>query len=117
MNFKEVISKIESQKAIKENGGITSILPPFPRLAEEYGGFTKGSITAITANSGVGKTKFVKYLCVISYLKTALANGLTPKIFYFALEESESDFWLSFVSMYLYEKFKISVSVKEPLLP
>jgi hypothetical protein len=115
MNFKEVISKIESQKAIKENGGITSILPPFPRLAEEYGGFTKGSITAITANSGVGKTKFVKYLCVISYLKTALANGLTPKIFYFALEESESDFWLSFVSMYLYEKFKISVSVKELL--
>lgn len=115
MQFKEVISKIESQKAIKERGGITSILPPFPRLAEEYGGFTKSSITAITASSGVGKTKFVKYLCVISYLKTALANGLQPKIFYFALEESETDFWLSFVSMYLYEKFQISVSVKELL--
>jgi len=115
MHFKEVISKIEAQKAIKENGGVTSILPPFPRLAEHYGGFTKGSLTAITANSGVGKTKFVKYLCVISYLKTALAAGLTPKIFYFALEESETDFWLSFVSMYLYEKFGISVSPKELL--
>lgn len=113
MSFKEVIGRIERQKQIKESGGITSIVPPFPRLADEYGGFTKGSITCITANSGVGKTKFVKYLGVISYLRTALKHNLTPKIFYFALEESENEFWLSFISMYLYEKFKVSVSVKE----
>jgi hypothetical protein len=115
MKFHEVVNKIEKQKSIKESGGITSIVPPFPRLAEEYGGFTKGSITCVTANSGVGKTKFIKYLCVISFLKTALANKIQPKIFYFALEESETDFWLSFISMYLYEKWKISISVKELL--
>ena len=112
-DFEKVLAQIERNKTIKENGGITSILPPFPRLAERYGGFTKGSITAITAGSGVGKTKFVKYFTIMNIFKRTVNSNIKPKVFYFALEESETDFWLSFIAMYLYEKFKITISVSQ----
>ena len=113
MTFEEILSTIENNKNLKEQGGITSILPPFSRLAQKYGGFTKGSITAITAGSGVGKTKFVKYMTVFNVFKQVQNSTLKPKIFYFALEESETDFWLSFISMYIALKYKESISVSE----
>lgn len=113
MNFQELISTVERNKTIKELGGITSILPPFPRLATRYGGFTKGSITAITASSGVGKTKFVKYFTIMNIYKQTFNTSIQPKIFYFALEESATDFWLSFIAMFLYEKYKITISVTQ----
>lgn len=112
-DFERVLGQIERNKGIKESGGITSILPPFPRLGEKYGGFTKGSITAITAGSGVGKTKFVKYFTIMNIFKRTINSNIKPKIFYFALEESETDFWLSFIAMYLYEKYKITISVSQ----
>lgn len=114
MKFTEILSTIERNKTIKEAGGITSILPPFPRLSESYGGFTKGSITAITAASGVGKTKFVKFFTILNiYKQTFGQSAIRPKVFYFALEESATDFWLSFISMFLYEKYKKTVSVTQ----
>lgn len=113
MNFDKILSTVQRNKELKESGGITSILPPFERLSEYYGGFTKGSITAITAGSGVGKTKFVKYLTVLNIFQKAVKSQINPKIFYFALEESETDFWLSFISMYLAKKFNENVSVSQ----
>jgi len=113
LSFDDIISGIEKNKLIKESGGITSILPPFSRLAEKYGGFTRGSITAITAGSGVGKTKFVKYMTVFNVFMQIRQSSIKPKIFYFALEESETDFWLSFISMYIALKYNESISVSE----
>lgn len=110
-DFKALVSKLETNKTIKENGGITSILPPFERLAERYGGFTKGSITAITAGSGIGKTKFVKYFTILNIYKRTFNTAIKPKVFYFALEESEDDFWFSFIAVFLYEKYKITISI------
>lgn len=113
LQFSDVYAQIERNKNIKDSGGITSILPPFPRLAENYGGFTKPGITAITAGSGVGKTKFVKYFTILNIFKRTYKTNIKPKVFYFALEESETDFWMSFISMYLYEKYKITISVSQ----
>ena len=113
LRFDDVFSQIERNKTIKENGGITSILPPFDRLAQNYGGFTRGSITAITAGSGVGKTKFVKYFTILNIYKRTYKTNVKPKVFYFALEESETDFWMSFISMFLYEKYKVTISVSQ----
>jgi len=96
LGFNDVLSQIERNKSIKELGGITSILPPFDRLGQNYGGFTRGSITAITAGSGVGKTKFVKYFTILNIFKRTFGTNIKPKVFYFALEESETDFWMSF---------------------
>lgn len=111
--FEDLINVIERNKRIKEEGGITSILGPFDRLSQHYGGFTKSSITAITASSGVGKTKFVKYFTVHNVLKQIHGTNIKAKIFYFALEENQTDFWLSFICSYLYQKYKLNVSVTQ----
>lgn len=115
MSFEKILAQIEHNKTLKETGGLTSIPPPFPRLAEHYGGFTKGSITCLTAASGVGKSKFAKYMTILNiYKQVRLSNsGIKPKIFYFALEESATDFWLSFISIYMYEKHKITITVQQ----
>lgn len=113
MKFESIIKQIERNKFIKESGGLTSIPPPFPRLAKYYGGFTKGSITCITSSSGTGKTKLTKYLTVLNIYKQTFNSNIKAKIFYFALEESATDFWLSFISFYLYEKYKLTVSVSD----
>lgn len=113
LNFQKLIGVIERNKRIKEEGGITSILGPFDRLSQYYGGFTKSSITAITASSGVGKTKFVKYLTVHNVLRKTHGTNIKVKIFYFALEENQTDFWLSFISSYLYQKHKINISTAQ----
>lgn len=115
MSFEKLLAQIEHNKTLKETGGLTSIPPPFPRLAEHYGGFTKGSITCLTAASGVGKSKFAKYMTILNiYKQVRLSNsGIRPKIFYFALEESATDFWLSFISIYMYEKHKITITVQQ----
>jgi hypothetical protein len=113
MNFQKLVNVIEKNKQIKENSGITSILSPFPRLSQVYGGFTKSSITAITASSSVGKTKFVKFMTVHNILERTHNTHVTPKIFYFALEENATDFWLSFICSFLYRKFQINISVAQ----
>jgi hypothetical protein len=113
MKFDKILSQLERNKTIKEQGGLTSIPPPFPRLAEYYGGFTKGSITCITSSSGTGKTKLTKFLTVLNIFKKTYNTNIKPKVFYFALEESETDFWLSFISYFLYEKYKLTVSISD----
>jgi len=113
IKFNDLVNVIENNRRIKEEGGITSILGPFDRLSQYYGGFTKGSITAITASSGVGKTKFVKYFTVHNVLRRTHRSNIKPKIFYFALEENQTDFWLSFISSYLYQQHKLNISVAQ----
>lgn len=113
MRFDQIIYEIERNKLVKESGGLTSVPPPFPRLALHYGGFTKGSITCITSSSGTGKTKLTKYLTILNVYKQTFNTNIKPKIFYFALEESATDFWMSFISYYLYEQHGITVSVAE----
>ena len=65
--FNRILGLIEKNRHIKMSGGLTSIPPPFPRLSEYYGGFTRGTITCLTSNSGTGKTKLAKYF---EYLQT-----------------------------------------------
>lgn len=109
--FNRILGLIEKNRHIKMSGGLTSIPPPFPRLSEYYGGFTRGTITCLTSNSGTGKTKLAKYLSVLNIYKQTFNTNIKPKVFYFALEESATDFWLSFISYFLYEKYKLTISV------
>ncbi len=59
--FDNLYNKIESNIEKKELGGITSIVPPFPRLAKKYPGWVKGTYSIITASSGI-KINFNLYL-------------------------------------------------------
>ena len=113
MRFESILKEIQRNRDIKDAGGLTSVPPPFKRLAHYYGGFTKGSITCITSSSGTGKTKLTKYLTILNVYKQTFNSNIKPKIFYFALEESATDFWMSFISYFLYEKYKLTISVAE----
>jgi replicative DNA helicase len=109
--FDKLLDKIVANKEVKEKGGVTSISPPFSRLAEVYPGFEKGKYFIFTASSGIGKTKLTKFLTIVSvYNFIKLNPSVKVKIKYFALEETEDEFWLSFLSAMLYEKFKIELS-------
>ncbi len=95
----------------KENGGFTSISPPFSRLAKKYPGWVKGTYTIISASSGVGKTKAAKFFAVTSVYDFIKKNpNVKAKIFYFALEESKEMFWLSMMSTILYTNYNIYLS-------
>lgn len=113
MKFESLVHEIDRNRLIKASGGLTSVPPPFARLSQSYGGFTRGSITCITSSSGTGKTKLTKYLTVLNIYKQTFNSNIKPKIFYFALEESATDFWLSFISFFLYEKYKLTISVAQ----
>lgn len=112
--FDRILNKIKVNKQIKESGGFTSISPPFPRLAEVYPGYEKGKYFIFTASSGIGKTKFTKFFAISSVYDFIKKNpSIKAKIKYFALEETEDEFWLSFLSTMLYEKHKIELSTTQ----
>lgn len=112
--FNKIYSTIERNQKLKKEGKVTTITPPFPRLAKVYPGWDKGMYTIITANSGIGKTKFAKFMTIMSVFRFIKLNPEVKVVIkYFALEETEEDFWLSFLSMLLYQKYKISISVPE----
>tara|TARA_R110000868_G_scaffold369503_1_gene632888 strand:+ start:1280 stop:2371 length:1092 start_codon:yes stop_codon:yes gene_type:complete len=112
--FNKIYSKIESNLIAKKAGKVTTISPPFPRLALKYPGWERGKYTIITANSGIGKTKFAKFMTITNiYNFIKLNPDVVCKIKYFALEETEEEFWLSFISAMLYEKYTISLSTAQ----
>lgn len=109
--FNNLYNKINDNYIKKGNGGLTSISPPFPRLAQKYPGWVKGTYTIVTASSGVGKTKAAKFFAVTSVYDFIKKNpNIKVKIFYFALEESKDMFWLSMMSTLLYTKYGIYLS-------
>ncbi len=112
--FNDLKDQIIYNKTKIESGGVTSISPPFQRLSKKYPGWVKGRQTLITASSGVSKTKFTKFLAVTSvvdFIKTR--KDVTAKVFFFALEESKEQFWLSIKSNLLFTRFGISISPTE----
>jgi len=112
--FDKILTKIQENKKLKESGKQLSIHPPFPRLADQFPGFEKGKLIEITAASGIGKTKFTKFFCITSIYNFIKLNPTTKvKLWYFALEETAEEFWLSFISTMLYEKFNIELSTAQ----
>lgn len=112
--FDKVYKRILENKQIKDEGKQLSIQPPFPRLAKKFPGFEKGKLIELTAASGIGKTKFTKFFCITSVYNFIKQNPATKvKLWYFALEETQEEFWLSFISTMLYEKYDIELSTAQ----
>ena len=82
-----------------------SIAELFPRLYAKFPGIIKGSYSAVTAASGVGKTKFAKFLYVNHAYKYCKENKIPLHIIYFALEESKEKFWITLMCDLLMEKY------------
>ncbi len=87
------LDELKNIKSDKDSGKIFCIpFENYPKLSTSVPGVVPGMIQMVTASSGVGKTQVTKALYVREPLEYALKHGLNLKIFYFALEESESEF-------------------------
>jgi len=109
--FNEIVQKIEENHNNKKRGRFNSIKLPFKRFSKYFPGFEKGKYYLFTASSGIGKTKITKFLVITAVYEFCRKNNIQYKQFYFALEESVEDFWLSFISTYLKITYNLDLSV------
>jgi hypothetical protein len=110
--FKGVIQKLKDFRQDRVDGKFNSIPVPFPRFAKIFPGWERGIYTIMTANSGVGKTKLTKFMIATSILKFAADHPqIKVRIRWYALEEGEDEFALSFISTILQLKYGISIDV------
>lgn len=111
--FKSVVNKIKDNRERRLSGKYNSILTPFKRLNKVFPGFEKGKFIIVTANSGVGKTQITKYLFVLGIYNFCKENNIPLKIFYFALEETKENFWLTILSNKLKQVYKLDIETSE----
>lgn len=110
--FDELITEIELKKQRRESGLHNSILSPFSNFNKSFPGLERGRYFLLTASSGIAKTKLTKFFFVNNTYNFCKKFNIPLKIYYFALEETKNNFWLSVISMRLFTKFGIQVDSK-----
>ena len=114
MKVNERIKQIREVKNLRDQGHMLCIpyYKPFPRLSNFVPGIVKGIMYKVTAGSGVGKTQLTKALFVmapLNYIRENPNSKFKLKIFYFALEENESEFIDSLICNQLAVKHKLHI--------
>jgi replicative DNA helicase len=102
--FNRTLELIKENKERAEKG-LSNVIPAkFTRFQQFVPGIDRKKYIIITASSGVGKSKYAKYMYVMNayeqYLKDP--NAFQLKIFYFCLEESKEAFMNSLISYKLF---------------
>jgi hypothetical protein len=114
--FDRSLSVVERLRDRAVNDLLNCVPLSFERTRKYYPGVEQGIYYCVTASSGVGKSKFAKYMFVTEPYKYTINNpdcGIKLKMFYFCLEESKESFMLSLISNYLFERYTIRMSVKQ----
>ncbi len=111
--IQERIQTYRDKKVLKESGKVIGapLYSSFPRLGDYLPEFPKGTMTMITANSGVGKSQLYRRLMIWNFYihyKKFPDSGFKPKWLVFLLEESKEEFIDALVSSLLFVKFGIS---------
>lgn len=116
--FNVILSNIKERQQRAISGKLNCIPLPFQRTATFFPGIERATMTIISASSGVGKSKFTRFLYiyyVYQYLKNNPDSDIRAKIFYFSLEESKERFFLSLISKWLLDNCDLRISIKELL--
>lgn len=93
------------------NQGFTMGLPKLESIID---GVTQGNSTLVFSGSGTGKSSFVLYAYVYKPLMEHLEDN-NFKVSFFALEMSAEMIMGKLLSMYIFEKYGIEISLKELL--
>jgi hypothetical protein len=117
MNFSSLKEEILKNKE-NHNTGYFNCLPfmGMNRLEKYIPGVEQATYFKIVANSGVGKSKLMRFLFIHSPLMYVEQNpelGIKLDIFYFSLEESRSKIIKSEICKYIHTKYGITISVKQ----
>lgn len=113
MLYKKVLEDIKSNKIIKEAGGHIGIEVPFPRLSQHIPLIDKGMSIGILAGSGVGKSRFCRYMYIYTPYKFYKKTGYKVKIFYYPLEDNKEKVYRNCICNYLFEECGIIISPEE----
>lgn len=111
--FDKTFNEIRKNKDVKDNGGFNSIPFGITSLDKFVPGIMKGTMYKVTASSGVGKTQIAKHLFVNQPYRFVKANPhlrIKLKIFYFALEESQTEFMATLICNRLQEVYGIRIT-------
>jgi replicative DNA helicase len=106
MQFEEIYKRVEENRQNRLDGNYNSIPWSFDRLTDEYNypGWVKGKMYLVTASSGIAKSKFTKWLTIVSTYMKWKEKPFKTKIFWFALEESKEKLYLEAISIAIIER-------------
>lgn len=111
----EVKKRIEQLKKFRQNRkeGKFNCIPfyyHFPRLSKFVPGLFKGCLYTILSATGIGKSKFGRYLNIIIPYEISKKNkNFKFETLYFSLEESKAEFIDNMIIFVLDYKFNISI--------
>lgn len=113
MGFESALAIIKRNKARKDRGEWNSIPFPFPNLNKYVPGIMQGTYYCTSASSGIGKTQVAKNMFVTSPYEWLTENktNIKLKIFYFALEESVTEFIMTMISAKLKKLYNKTVPI------
>ena len=112
--FDRALHQLKVNQQRRKEGKYNCIPTVFPRMEEYLPGIERKTYYIVTANSGVGKSKFTKFFFVMSAYEFAIRNPETKfKMFYFCLEESKENFIHSLMCYKLYVDHGMVVPIKQ----
>lgn len=113
--FDNWLSRIKRQKEIRDNGGFNAVPLPFPKFSEFMPGLMRGTGYCLTANSSIGKSRWLKYAVPFNIFnfRKEHPGAFNFKVFYFTLEESKHAFINSMVATQLYRDHGIEIDGRD----
>lgn len=111
--YSKVKESILANKVIKESGNFVGIPTPFKRLAEYIPVIERGHSIGILAATGAGKSRFARWHYIYHPYSFYKKTGYKTRIFYFALEDAKEKVYKNLICHYLYENYKIYISLQE----
>lgn len=111
---KLTLTKLFYQKSIRNREKLLNSIPTlipfisFPRLSNFIPGIVHGENVLCTANTGVGKSRFVRKIFIKDVMQYASQSGLKVKIFLNSLEESSEKVNATLVASELYNLYGLS---------
>lgn len=113
MIFDRVLSSIIKDKGIKEQGGYVGIPYPFPRLSDVIPVIEKGHSIGVLAGTGIGKSKWTRFVFIYHVYKFCKETGYRAHILYFPLEDNKEKVYKNMICHYLAQEHDIHISVQE----
>jgi hypothetical protein len=110
--YEQLLNKIIRSKELAESGERMNIPYPFSRLNEYLAGIDRETAIGVLGGTGVGKSKFVRFLVYHIY-RFHKETGYKVKIPFFCMEDGKERVWQFVICHYLFELYGITITHKE----
>lgn len=112
--FQRLKQTIKNNYERQQNGGHNFIPVGFDRFSDYYPGIIKESYTIWTANTGVGKSKLSRFICINKVLEFVDSHSeIKPIIVVFSLELSAQEYVADIICSKLHSEHNINLNYRE----